>query len=63
VLVGLALARFLKSSSRRPHASGEYESPYYAEGSYAGESSYLQEGSYERGYEPVSSPPRGTGEI
>jgi hypothetical protein len=63
VLVGLALARFLKSSSRRPHASGEYESPYYAEGSYAGESSYLQEGSYERGYEPVSSPPRGMGEI
>jgi hypothetical protein len=57
VLVGLALARFLKSSSRRVHSSDEggYDSPYYTEASYAGESSYLQEGQ--------PSPSRGLGEI
>jgi hypothetical protein len=79
VLAGLALARFLKSSSRRSHASGDDGSPYYAEGSYAGESSYLQEepyrpqGSYQGGYEAsggyettegtAPSPSRGIGEI
>jgi hypothetical protein len=71
VLAGLALARFLKSSSRRSHApSGEYGSPYYAEGSYAGESAYLQdepirrEGAYQ-GTHPSSGPSTsgGMGEI
>lgn len=73
VLAGLALARFLKSTSRRSHPSGDFGSPYYAEGSYAGESSYLQEeprpegSSYQGGYEgnvgTSPSPSRGMGEI
>ena len=74
VLAGLALARFLKSSSRRSHFSEDSGSPYYAEGSYAGESAYLQEepyrpegASYQGGFAPEAgttpSPSRGMGEI
>jgi hypothetical protein len=71
VLAGLALARFLKSSSRRSHfPSGGYGSPYYAEGSYADDSAYLQdepfrrEGSDQGRYEgSLPAAPRGTGEI
>ena len=72
VLAGLALARFLKSSSRRSHPSDDTGSPYYAAGSYAGESSYLQEepyrpegyqGGYEGNLGTAPPPPRGIGEI
>ena len=59
VLVGLALARFLKSSSRRSHTSGEHESPYYAAGSYVGESSYLHDEPY-RPEGPLPSGPAGS---
>jgi hypothetical protein len=64
VLAGLALARFLKSSSRRSHSSDDGSgSPYAAEGAFADEPSdfeartYRPEGGYPETSDVTGRPP------